>query len=172
VLGHAHQRAHARDHSRRPRPLADVHRRHRRRGPRYCPSIEDKVVASPSATHQIFLEPEGLTTHEIYPNGISTSLPFDVQLALVRSMQGCETRTSCARLRDRIRLFRSARAQASLETKAIGGLFFAGQINGTTGTRKRAQGLLAGINAALVVRGERAGARDATRRTSACSSTT
>ncbi|MBP6653533.1 MAG: tRNA uridine-5-carboxymethylaminomethyl(34) synthesis enzyme MnmG, partial [Propionivibrio sp.] len=104
-------------------------------GPRYCPSIEDKIHRFASKTsHNIFLEPEGLTTHEIYPNGISTSLPFDVQLALVRSMKGLE---NCHILRPGYAIeydyFDPTGLHASLETKAIKGLFFAGQINGTTG---------------------------------------
>jgi tRNA uridine 5-carboxymethylaminomethyl modification enzyme len=121
-------------------------------GPRYCPSIEDKVVRfAERDSHQIFLEPEGLDTQEIYPNGISTSLPFDVQLALVRSMRGCE---QAHILRPGYSIeydFFDPRAlHATLETKAIAGLFFAGQINGTTGYEEAAaQGLLAGVNAAL-----------------------
>ena len=128
-------------------------------GPRYCPSIEDKIHRfSSKASHQIFLEPEGLTTTEIYPNGISTSLPFDVQLKLVRSSRGLETahivRPGYAIEYD---YFDPRALCASLETKAIRGLFFAGQINGTTGYEEAgAQGLLAGINAALFVRGEQA----------------
>ncbi len=125
-------------------------------GPRYCPSIEDKVVRfAERKSHQVFLEPEGLGTNEIYPNGISTSLPFDVQLALVRSMQGCE---HAHILRPGYSIeydyFDPRALKASLETKAIGGLFFAGQINGTTGYEEAAaQGLLAGINAARSVTG-------------------
>ena len=121
-------------------------------GPRYCPSIEDKIHRFASkSSHQIFLEPEGLTTNEFYPNGVSTSLPFDVQINLVRSMIGLENahilRPGYAIEYD----FYDPRAlKASLETKSIGGLFFAGQINGTTGYEEAAaQGLLAGINAAL-----------------------
>jgi tRNA uridine 5-carboxymethylaminomethyl modification enzyme len=124
-------------------------------GPRYCPSIEDKITRfSGKTSHQIFLEPEGLTTHEIYPNGISTSLPFDVQLALVRSIKGMENahilRPGYAIEYD---YFNPCGLKSSLETKAIKGLFFAGQINGTTGYEEAAaQGLLAGLNASLQVR--------------------
>ncbi len=124
-------------------------------GPRYCPSIEDKVVRfADKASHQIFLEPEGLTTHEIYPNGISTSLPFDVQYALVRSMRGLEqariVRPGYAIEYD---FFDPRDLQPSLESKFMEGLFFAGQINGTTGYEEAAaQGLLAGLNAVLKIR--------------------
>ena len=123
-------------------------------GPRYCPSIEDKVVRfADKGSHQIFIEPEGLTTHELYPNGISTSLPFDVQMKMVRSIKGFEgahiTRPGYAIEYD---FFNPQDLKYSLETKCIGGLFFAGQINGTTGYEEAAaQGLLAGINAALSV---------------------
>ena len=123
-------------------------------GPRYCPSIEDKVVRfADKDNHQIFVEPEGLDTHELYPNGISTSLPFDVQLDLVRSITGFEnahiTRPGYAIEYD---YFNPQDLRYSLETKSINGLFFAGQINGTTGYEEAAaQGLLAGLNAARQV---------------------
>jgi len=128
-------------------------------GPRYCPSIEDKVVRfAQRQAHQIFIEPEGLTTHEVYPNGISTSLPFDVQLALVRSIKGFEkahiTRPGYAIEYD---FFDPRGLKSSLETKYIQGLFFAGQINGTTGYEEAAaQGLMAGLNAGRFVKQQEA----------------
>ena len=128
-------------------------------GPRYCPSIEDKVTRfADKSSHQVFLEPEGLTTREYYPNGISTSLPFDVQLRLVRSIKGLEhahlTRPGYAIEYD---YFDPRGLRSSLESRAFRNLFFAGQINGTTGYEEAAaQGLLAGLNAALAVRGDAA----------------
>src|SRR5579863_8452951 len=125
-------------------------------GPRYCPSIEDKITRfADKDSHQVFLEPEGLDTHEVYPNGISTSLPFEVQHELVRSIRGFErahlTRPGYAIEYD---FFDPRDLKASLETKSVEGLFFAGQINGTTGYEEAAaQGLLAGINATLARRG-------------------
>ena len=126
-------------------------------GPRYCPSIEDKIVRfADKASHQIFVEPEGLTSVEVYPNGISTSLPFDIQMALVRSINGFENahiiRPGYAIEYD---FFDPRDLKQTLETKFIGGLFFAGQINGTTGYEEAgAQGLVAGANAALQCQGK------------------
>jgi len=126
-------------------------------GPRYCPSVEDKINRfADKDSHQVFLEPEGLTTHEVYPNGISTSLPFDIQLALVRSLPGLENahilRPGYAIEYD---YFDPRSLKRSFETRQIAGLFFAGQINGTTGYEEAAaQGLFAGLNAALHCRGE------------------
>lgn len=126
-------------------------------GPRYCPSIEDKVMRfSDRNSHQIYLEPEGLTTIEVYPNGISTSLPFDVQMGIVNSMKGLEnTRIIKPGYAIEYDYFDPRDLKPTLETKAIDGLFFAGQINGTTGYEEAAaQGLLAGINACLQVQGK------------------
>ena len=126
-------------------------------GPRYCPSIEDKVVRfADKQSHQIFIEPEGLNTHELYPNGISTSLPFDVQVELVRSIKGFEqahiTRPGYAIEYD---FFEPRDLSPALETRHVSGLYFAGQINGTTGYEEAAaQGLIAGLNAALQVTGQ------------------
>jgi len=126
-------------------------------GPRYCPSIEDKVVRfAERDSHQIFVEPEGLNTHEVYPNGVSTSLPFDTQLAFIRSIKGFEhahiTRPGYAIEYD---YFDPRSLKPSLETRAMENLFFAGQINGTTGYEEAAaQGLIAGLNAALKAQGQ------------------
>src|SRR6185295_4771678 len=128
-------------------------------GPRYCPSVEDKVVRfADKASHQIFIEPEGLNTHEVYPNGISTSLPYDVQIEFVRTIRGFEnahiTRPGYAIEYD---FFDPRDLKSSLETKVLRGLFFAGQINGTTGYEEAAaQGLIAGINAARAAAGREA----------------
>ena len=128
-------------------------------GPRYCPSIEDKITRfADKSSHQVFIEPEGLSTHELYPNGISTSLPFDVQMEFIHSIRGMEnahvTRPGYAIEYD---FFNPQDLKYSLETKAIDGLFFAGQINGTTGYEEAAaQGLLAGMNAALRVKEQEA----------------
>ncbi len=128
-------------------------------GPRYCPSVEDKINRfADKESHQIFLEPEGLTTHEVYPNGISTSLPFDIQYELVRSMRGMENahilRPGYAIEYD---YFDPRSLKSSFETRSIRGLFFAGQINGTTGYEEAAaQGLFAGLNAALQCQGKEA----------------
>ncbi len=140
-------------------------------GPRYCPSIEDKVVRfADRSSHQIFIEPEGLDTHEVYPNGISTSLSYDVQLALVHSIAGFErahiTRPGYAIEYD---FFDPRDLLYSLETRVIGGLFFAGQINGTTGYEEAAaQGLIAGLNAARQAQGEEPWTPGASRPTWAC----
>lgn len=129
-------------------------------GPRYCPSIEDKVMRfADKNSHQIFIEPEGLTTHELYPNGISTSLPFDVQVQIVRSMKGFENahivRPGYAIEYD---FFDPRDLKQTYETKFIQGLFLAGQINGTTGYEEAAaQGLMAGLNASLYSQDKEAG---------------
>lgn len=140
-------------------------------GPRYCPSIEDKVMRFADRNqHQIFLEPEGLTSNEIYPNGISTSLPFDVQMQIVRSMQGMENarivRPGYAIEYD---FFDPRDLKPTLESKFIQGLFFAGQINGTTGYEEAAaQGCWPDLTPPASLRKKRAGRRVAIRLTSAC----
>ena len=129
-------------------------------GPRYCPSIEDKIVKFGDRDgHQIFLEPEGLDDDTVYPNGISTSLPEDVQLDLLKTIPGLEkARDAAAGLCHRIRPCRSARAEPTLETRKVSGLFLAGQINGTTGYEEAAaQGIVAGLNAARKVAGAERG---------------
>lgn len=126
-------------------------------GPRYCPSIEDKIIRFADKTsHQIFLEPEGLSSYEVYPNGISTSLPFDIQWALVRSMPGlADARITRPGYAIEYDFFDPRDLHPTLQTRHIGGLFFAGQINGTTGYEEAAaQGLLAGINAVLLARAQ------------------
>ncbi len=126
-------------------------------GPRYCPSVEDKIVRfADRDSHQVFVEPEGLDTHELYPNGISTSLPYEVQEAFVRTIDGFENaRITRAGYAIEYDYFDPRDLKTSLETRALPGLWFAGQINGTTGYEEAAaQGLLAGINAALRCRGE------------------
>src|SRR6476646_195788 len=127
------------------------------RGPRYCPSVEDKILRFPDVKrHQLFLEPEGHDTHELYVNGLSTSLPVDVQLDLLHSIPGLEqARMTRAGYAIEYDYFPPTQLDASLQVKALGGLYFAGQINGTTGYEEAAgQGVVAGMNAALAVRGE------------------
>src|SRR6476646_200567 len=127
------------------------------RGPRYCPSVEDKVVKFPDADrHQIFLEPEGLDTSEMYVNGLSTSLPADVQLAVLRTVPGlADVRMTRAGYAIEYDFFPPTQLDPSFQVKALHGLFFAGQINGTTGYEEAAgQGVIAGLNAARQARGE------------------
>ena len=141
------------------------------RGPRYCPSVEDKVVKFPDAErHQIFLEPEGLDTSELYVNGLSTSLPVAVQLEVLRTVPGLENvRMTRAGYAIEYDYFPPTQLDPSFQVKALSGLFFAGQINGTTGYEEAAgQGVIAGLNAGLAALGRPPSAWVVTPRTSAC----